>query len=235
MTAPTLINTVQINSPWAQTLNMGVGVATLNYSAALTTSAGDLIVSMQGSGDGLSGHLTTTDGTNSYTQQTHSETATTHGSLNIATATDGAGGSRTLTLNRASTSTALPGGGVAFQFRNHGGVGNVLAATDDVQTGNLTCSANSAVVALCVSWGAETGSRSWANINGSAPTSTGGVDGDGATWGVAWAYYADVGSAGSKTITLSTPNYSGETFAAIEILAGGSSAPAAYANQRNQQ
>lgn len=220
MPAPTLIATAQIGSPWSQVTNIGIGVATLNYASALSTAANDLIVSLQGASDGSnSGQLTTTTTGLVYTQRTNLQNGS-HCGINIATAPDGSGGTRTVVFNRASTASTAEVGGIAFQFRTHGGVGNVFTATDNVQTGNLTCGANSAVLVIITDWNAITGAQTWATINGSAPTSTFGVVGDASTWGVAGAYFADVGSAGSKTITLSTPNMTAETFGAIEILAG---------------
>jgi hypothetical protein len=222
--APTLIASIQIDSPWAQTINIAAGVATKNLAGTLSTQAGDLIVALQASADSANaGTLTTSDGTNSYTQRTNLQNAS-HCSVAIATASDSAGGTRTITQTRSFSATQNYVGGIAFQFRAHGGVGNVLAAADGVQTGNLTCSDNSAILVIALDWNATTGSRSWASINGSAPTQTAGVDGDGATWSVAVAYFADVGSAGSKTITLSSPTFGAPTFAAIEILAGADTA-----------
>lgn len=224
MAAPTLIASVQIDSPWAQTYNIGSGVATKNYPSTLTTAVGDLIVAVQGADDASgSGALTASDGVNSYTQRAERST-TNHCCVSIHSASDGAGGTRTLTLTRAVAAANNNVGGIALQFRDHGGVGNVVAAADGIQTANLTCSANSAILVICLDWNATTGSRTWATINGNSPTATYGVDGNGANWAAAGAYWADVGGAGSKTITLTAPTFGAASFAAIEIL-GGASGP----------
>jgi hypothetical protein len=217
MPAPTLVTTCQI--VWGQTANILIGNATLNYSATVATQAGDLIVGLQGSEDqATSGTITLTDGTNSYTSRTQ-EANGSHCGLNISSATDTAGsGSRQLTFNRSLSATDKRVGGWGLIFRNHGGVGNVIVCTDGVQTGNLTCSANSSVAVICLDWGAVAGARTWATINGNAPTQTNGVDGDASHWAAALAYWANVGASGSKTITLSTPTYGTPNFAAIEIL-----------------
>ena len=222
MAAPTLISSIQIDSPWLQTNNLLTSALTKAYPGTLATSSGDLIVVLQGAANANDAfEITASDGVNTYTQRTNIETAN-HCSVNIATAPDSSGGTRTITLTRetsnGNTSTCV--GGIAFQFRNHGGVGNVFTAADGIQTGNLTCSANSAICVICLDWNATTGTRTWATINGNSPTLTFGVNGDAASWAVAGAYWADVGSAGSKTITLSSPTYGVATFAAIEILAG---------------
>ena len=220
MPAPSLITSVQISSPWSQAPNVGIGVSTINYASTVTTTAGDLLVGLQGGADSaITGAITLTDGVNTYNPRTSSATAS-HCSIYIGTATDGAGGTRTLTWNRTSSSVAIQAGGIVFQFRDHGGVGNVFTATDGVQTGNLTCSANSAILVICTDWNAVNGSRTWATINGASPTIVAGVDGDLSTWAAAVAYFADVGSAGSKSITLTAPTFTAASFAAIEILAG---------------
>jgi hypothetical protein len=225
MPTPTLVTAVQIDSPWAQVFNIDLGVATKNYASTLSTQSGDLIVAAQGTANAnSSGILTTTTTGLTYTQRTASDD-TNYCSLNIATAPDGAGGTRTIVLNRVTTTTTLDVGGVALQFRGHGGVGNVLTYALGVQTGNLTCSANSAVVVICLDWNATAGTRTWATVNGQNPTATYGVDGDASTWAAAVAYFADVGAAGSKTLTLSSPTFSKATFAAIEILAESDAAP----------
>lgn len=223
MAAPTLIAAVEIDSPWAQaSANIGTGVGAKAYATTLTTAAGDLIVALQGGEASADlGVLSTSDGVNTYTQRAQRNT-TNFCTLNIASATDSAGGTRTVSLNRSVTTTAKRCGGIAFQFRGHGGVGNVVAATDSIQTANLTCSANSAILVICLDWNATSGTRTWANIDGSGPTQTAGVSGDGATWAAAVAYFADVGAAGSKTITLTAPTFGAATFAAIEILGAAS-------------
>lgn len=215
----TLVATVQIDSPWAQTGNITNGVATKAYPSAFTLASGDLIVALQGGVDSTNVGTLSASGsvTGAYTNRTNLQSGS-HCSIQIASVAVGSTGSETTTLTRTVSSSISEVGGAAFQFRNHGGIGNVFAATDGVQTGNLPCSANSSILVLCLDWNATAGARTWANINGSAPTSTGGVDGDVSTWAVAWAYYADVGAAGSKTITLSTPTFGAATFAAIEII-----------------
>ena len=172
MAAPTLIASVQIDATWAQVSNITGGASTKNYASTLSTAADDLIVALQGAADsGPAQQLTTSDGANTYTQRTSIFNAA-HCSLNIATATDTAGGTRTITLTRSDASSGDNNvGGAAFQFRGHGGVGNVLTPSDGVQTGNLTCSANSAILVLCLDWGATTGVRTWSTINDNAPTS----------------------------------------------------------------
>jgi hypothetical protein len=222
MPAPTLVTTCQI--VWGQTQNILAGNATLAYGTTVATQAGDLIVGLQGGEDFAAlGSLTITDGSNSYAVRAQ-ETVGSHCALNISSATDGAGsGSRQLTLNRSVSTNAERCGGWGLIFRNHGGVGNVIVCTDGVQTGNLTCSANSSIAVICLDWGAKDTARSWATINGNSPTQTNGVDGDLVHWAAALAYWADVGSAGTKTITLSTPTYVTPNFAAIEILAGAGS------------
>lgn len=220
MAAPTLITTIQIDNPWAQVSNIGAGVTTKVFPSSFTALLGDLFVNLQGGSDSAGdGTLTCSGSLNgTYTNRTNLQNAS-HCSLQIASVSSAAG-TETTTLVRSGTGAATEVGGACFQFRGHGGIGNVLTAADGTQTGNLTCSANSAILALMLDWNATAGARSWANIDGVGPTSTGGVTGDTLTWAVAWAYYADVGAAGSKAITLSTPTYGAATRAAIEILAG---------------
>jgi hypothetical protein len=218
--APTLIATIQISSPWATTDNIANGVATKAYTGTLSTQAGDLIVVLQGSENAQNtAELTVSDGANSYTQEFNIETDN-YCSLNIATAEDSSGGTRSLTLARASTSGAICLGGIAFQFRDHGGVGN-SSGGDTNQTVGLECSPNSALIALCLDFGATTGTRAWDTINGNAPTSTFGCDGDSTNWAAAGAYWADVGGTGTKDAILNSPTFSVPTIAVIEILGSG--------------
>lgn len=235
MAAPTLIATSQIDSPWAQTANIVSPNATKAYPSSLTTLAGDLIVALQGAADATNNGTLSCSGSlnGAYTNRANAQNAS-HCSVQIASVASGAG-TETVTLTRSVTSSNSEVGGAAFQFRNHGGIGNVFTATDNVQTGNLTCSANSAILVLILDWNAVSGAQTWATINGASPTSTGGVTGDGSTWAVAWAYFADVGAAGSKTITLSTPNFGAETFAAIEIKGSADAADTVRKTQRPGQ
>lgn len=228
MAAPTLVNSVEISTPWALAPNVTAGVLTKDYAAALTVAAGDLIVALQGMAtDNQAGTSISLSGSlnGAYTQQTTLISAN-QCPISIESKSSAAG-TETLTFARQSGTLSGEAGGAAFQFRDHGGVGNVFAATLGVQSGSLSCSANSALLVLVLDWNATTGTRTWANIDGAAPTATGGVAGDGATWAAAWAYYADVGAAGSKTFTLTAPTFGAPVIAAIEVL--GSPPPGANA------
>ena len=68
-------------------------------------------------------------------------------------------------------------------------------------------------------YGAEDGtSRAWRTVNGSAPVETAYFL-NALNYTVYVAYYANVGTAGAKTVGLSTPTGQQYTIAAIEVLA----------------
>jgi hypothetical protein len=227
MPAPTLVASVQINTPWDQSKAWLLGLSVRQFASALTTQTGDLIVAVTGAEAGdlfptaNAGTGNVSDGTNTYTERGTREDSNNYCGLYIGTYAETAGASRTPQLNRTvPVSLDTSAGGWALQFRNHGGVGNVVGAKIYTQTQAITCSANSALVAIAADWNAVAGAQSWATINGSAPTATAGVTGDTSTWGAAAAYWADVGAAGSKTVTLSTPTMGKPDMMIIEILAG---------------
>lgn len=217
MASPSLIGSpIQINAPWTQSNNVGGADTTEPYPSAFTTLAGDLIVAIQGGATGLSGTLTTTDDeANGYTNHTFAA-GSSRCDMNIAS-TSPAAGTPALIWNRSATGNSDEAGGAAFLFRAHGGVGNVSPIANG-QSGSIDCGDNSGLIVFCTDWNATAGAHTWAQINGQDPTLTGGVVGDGATWAVAWAYYADVGAAGSKSFALSAPSFGAGRIGAIEIL-----------------
>jgi len=221
---PTLVANVHTEAqvdPWSST-NFGTNATVKTATAALSTQTGDLILVAAGMADAKTGGTwNASDGATTYTTDTSDQTAS-HCPILLAHYTETAGASRTPQVNRGASQGAVEVGLLALQFRNHGGIGNIATATLGVQTINLTCSDHSSVVVLCLDWNAVSGTRTWATVNGAAPTLTFGYAGDGTTWAAAGAYFADVGMAGTKTLTLTAPAFTAATIAAIEIKANSS-------------
>jgi hypothetical protein len=118
-------------------------------------------------------------------------------------------------------------GATVFRFRNTGGVGvkNTANSTTGLPSVTLAgVSASSAVVTITSDWNAVTGTQT-ADTSIGAFTPMTGYPGDGGHYGVFGGYYANAGSAGSKTIGMTAPSGQNWIIAGIEIKGLSSGTP----------
>ena len=145
----------------------------------------------------------------------------------------------TLTSQTISATFSAGGSGqwyglAAYVFSGSDGVGASArtAATGGAASLAITTSFdNSALVVVCADWSAADGtSRVWRTVNGYTPTVGNGQEKayfrDSAHYAAYSAYYPDAGTAGSKTVGLSTPSGGDFELAAVEIRgSAGGAAP----------
>ena len=128
-------------------------------------------------------------------------------------------------------------GGNVLTFRASDGVGAVASTNNGTGSGApsldlTTTQDNSAIVMFVADWNAVSGaSRAYRSVNGATPVEvTYDNSGAGSSWVMYGAYYADAGTAGLKTVGLSTPSTMRYVILAIEVkgtAGGGSDTPIA--------
>lgn len=126
------------------------------------------------------------------------------------------------TITVSFSASVAPGqffGGNVVRFSNSSGVG--ASAVANGTSGNpsvtlTTTKANSAIVVIVSDWNAVAGTQTFTTAAGT-PTALTDYPGDAAHYGVAIAYYADVGAIGAKTIGMSAPTGQKWSIIAIEV------------------
>lgn len=110
-------------------------------------------------------------------------------------------------------------GGNVVRFSGSGGIGASAVATGASGSPSVsltTTQANSAIVVIVSDWNATAGTQTFTTAAGT-PTALTDFPGDAAHYGVAIAYYADVGAIGSKTVGMSAPTGQKWSIIAIEV------------------
>lgn len=127
-------------------------------------------------------------------------------------------GNETITFSFSADVVGRFGGNV-IRFSGSSGVGasNVATGASGSPSVSLTTTqANSAIVVIASDWNAVAGTQTFTTAAGT-PTALTGYPGDGAHYGVAIAYYADVGAIGAKTVGMSAPTGQKWSIIAIEV------------------
>jgi fibronectin-binding autotransporter adhesin len=195
-------------------------ITTTPRTMSVTVAAGDYLVVIAGTEE--SNNLQTpTGGGLTYTLQ-QQVTVSSYAGVSIWTAP--CASSQTFTLSVAIT------GGQAFgfnvlRFSGCSGIGasNKTNAASGTPSLGLTASGdNSAIVCIDTDWNAADGaSRAWRSINGITPTAGNGLEvtysRNASRYTVYGAYWSDAGTAGSKTVGLTTPGQK-YAIAAVEVL-----------------
>jgi hypothetical protein len=192
--------------------------------SAVSINSDDVIVLVSASENYLGLTSETENGAGSFTNQEVFNTSNycyTRASTYIAPANE------TITINVTKTGAIAYFGGNAVRFSGSSGIGateinNGASGTPSVSI--TTTQANSAIVVIASDWNASTGSQTFTSSGGAgSPSDLTGFPGDNSHYGVAVAYYADAGSAGSKTVGMSAPTNQKWAIIAIEVkgTAGG--------------
>jgi hypothetical protein len=193
-------------------------------NVSVTTQAGDVVVVIAAAENGTVNFGTLAGNSIGFTQKQLVHIDAGWCDVAIWTGTDNTGGTNwTLSLTRASQSFGL----TCLVFRNSGGIGASNKDNNEPGGGSVTFTTtqdNSAIVVIDADWHALSGSgRVWQTLNSITPTSGNGLERayfDGSTPGtytVYGAYYNDAGTAGSKTVGLTSPNTQRYSIAAVEV------------------
>lgn len=127
-------------------------------------------------------------------------------------------------------------GGNIVRFSGSSGVGSSAINTGTSGSPSVaitTTQDNSAIVVIVTDWNANSGTQTFTSNGGAgSPTGLTGYVGDSNHYGVAIAYYANAGTAGSKTVGMSAPTGQKWTIIAIEVKGttggGANIAPISY-------
>jgi hypothetical protein len=127
----------------------------------------------------------------------------------------------TVSANRIG-GDAVPNNIIVGQFRASGGIGATLATGRLNNAGGpsfsfTTTQDDAAIFFVMVDWSAIDSAYSYRSVNGSAPTEIAQFH-DGVNYGVAALLVPNAGSAGAKTLGLSSPTTGTWVGAAVEIL-----------------
>lgn len=214
MAAPSLVSQV------ATVFNTG---ATPKTSPSITTQAGDRIVCIAGSESNEGPFYDVPTGNSiSFSAVTIAGDSGNFGEVGLSTGTDNVGGTFTISWYR-SQNDYMYWGFVVYIFRGSTGFGTPAASTGSggPSLALTTVQDGSAIPYLSTDWSAVDGTtRTW-RTNNVTPTVGNGGDkayyGDGNHYSLYSAYWSDAGSAGSKTLGLSSPTGQAWTAAAVEV------------------
>lgn len=249
-------------SIWARTDNIGVnGVTAPTFVAqyatafnvstspktamsAVSISSGDVIVIVGVIEDAksTSGWSPTysEDGSSAFANTIDNSTLDYSG---VSSATYTATNNESITITAArgsSATTTLFFGANAVRFSGSSGIGNTAtdSGSGSPSISITTTQNNSAIVVIFADWNATTGTQTFTSNGGAgSPTNLTGYAGDGSHYGAGIAYYADAGTAGSKTVGMSAPTGQKWRGIAIEVKgteSGGSPAISAISYHRMQ-
>lgn len=217
---PTLV--AEYEAPWNNN--------TTPKTVSATAAANDVFVVVGGTENGNTTVQTPTGGTGiTWTQLEAQGTGGTQSTCAIFSATPSA---QSWTLSVARSATANWWGFNALRFSNSSGIGAAESTNNGTASGlptiNITTTAaNSSLVAIVVNWNGGTAEPTWGAINGYQPTLANGGTvsffGNTANYAISAAVWPDVGAAGLKTVSQSTPTGQRYVIAVVEVLhaAGG--------------
>lgn len=211
MIAPTPVGTYVPSGNWS---------SSGSKSASVTVNAGDRLVVIAGAENGASAIGTPTMTGVTWELKTSTGSTNTQAQVRIWVGTATSSGTYTLTA-----SCSVSWGFEVLRFSGSDGFGNAaseqVTATGD--TGSVVLASgsdNSAIAVVITDWDAVDGSgRTWRSV-GTAPTELAYYR-NSSTYTAYASLYEDVGSAGDKTVGLSTPAIAGGgqfAVAAVEIL-----------------
>lgn len=193
-------------------------VGTATKVATVSVQPGDVVVNAAGSENGSWQPGAPSGGGLTWTNEAGPVgTTDQYGSTRMSSAVANA----TTSLGVSQSVTSGYWGHVAAAFRGSDGIGAVASNQNAGTAPSLsitTTQDNSAILVIIADWNATSGSNTWRQVNGSNPVELGDYPGDGARWGAHIAYYADAGTAGSKTVGMTAPTPQKPSVIAIEIL-----------------
>ncbi|HEY9418112.1 MAG TPA: hypothetical protein VIQ30_25410, partial [Pseudonocardia sp.] len=223
MAAPTLVT--EYEGTWNN--------STTPKTVAATAAANDVFIVAGGAENGNTTVSAPTGGTGiTWIQQETQGAAGTVSHCRLFSAVGLSAQSWTLSVARSATANWW--GFNALRFSGSSGIGaaestNNATGSGLPSLGITTTGANSAIVAVVANWNGGTGEPTWGAINGYTPTVANGGTvsffGNTANYAISVAVFPDVGAAGAKTVSQSTPTGQRYVIAAIEVLgsSGGSS------------
>ena len=139
----------------------------------------------------------------------------------ISAVTYSATANETLTITAVQgTSASLYFGANAVRFSGSSGIGNIASNTGTglPSVSITTTQDNSAIVVIATDWDSIIGTQTFTSNGGAgSPTSLTGYPPNAANSSAAIAYYADAGTAGSKTVGMSSPSSQVWVIVAIEV------------------
>jgi hypothetical protein len=204
-------------------------VNTTPRTTSVTVAAGDYLVVIAATEES-NNLVTPTGGSLTYTLQ-QSVAVASYAGVSIWTAP--CASSQTFTFSLTTSGGQVFGFDV-LRFSGSNGIGasnKTNVASGAPSLGLTTTGDNSAIVCIDTDWNAADGaSRAWRAVNGITPTSGNGLEvaysRDSLHYTVYGAYWNDSGTAGAKTVGLTTPSQK-YAIAAVEVLgvAGGPADP----------
>jgi hypothetical protein len=197
-------------------------------TASVTVAAGDYLVVVGMSEDAAYTLSTPTGGGLTYTLQ-QSVVVTDYCTAYIWTAP--APTSQSFTLSVSMSGSSGWWGANCLRFSGSTGIGassKTNVASGAPSLGLTTSGDNSTIVCASSDWTAADGSsRTWRTVNGFTPSSGGGGEvtyfRDGTHYAAYAAYWPDAGTAGSKTVGISSPSGQKYSIVAVEVLGTSSS------------
>lgn len=210
-------------------------------TAAVTLTAGDVLVHLGGTADSVTTLNTPTGGSSlSWTLQ---RTVNTTNYPSLYAWTTATPSSQSFTLQQTKSGDVNPFWGFScLQFSGSNGIGNT-AVTNTTGAPSLaitTTQANSAIVVFVLDWNAVDGaSRAWRTPAGATAIVTGGAGEvsyyrNNLQYAVYVGYHADAGAAGSKTVGLSAPAGQQYAICAVEVLGTTTTPPSPPIYQTSQ-
>lgn len=201
-------------------------------TASFNVQVGDVLIGFAGAeqSQDFDNGIVLTGGTGAWTQEEEQEPDPGNNDHSYAVAYSkvvGTAESMQGSFSGAGTTGDAFGGNV-LQFRDSDGVGASASTNNNLNSGapslNITTTQdNSAIVVFVADWNASSGTgRTWRTVNGIAPTAGNGFEvtffRDAAAYSVFGAYYPDAGTAGLKTVGLTTPSAARYVIVAVEVL-----------------
>jgi hypothetical protein len=232
MAAPTPVATIPANAtPTANWTSPGASSTRSTNSFSVTT--GDILVFVSATEDGQHTIATPTGGGLTWAQQAQLGTAAANCRAAIYTTT--ATATTSITVSSTTGGTNHSWGFRIFQFRDSDGIGTVASSASGSTVAPsqaiTTTQDNSALVYVGADWTSSDGTtRTWRTINSVTPTSGNGLETDyyrdagGTIYAVYTGYWDDAGTAGAKTVGLTTPTQKA-TIVVLEIKGIGAVVP----------
>ena len=203
------------------------GTATTPKTAmsAVSVSNGEVLVGGASSANSSAVMGATENGAGSWNLLQYDNTS---GYCSIATWQYSVSASETLTTTFTESGTGEFGGTV-LRFSGSSGIGNsvkALASSGTPSVNITTTQDNSAIFVYVADWNGVAGTQTFTSNGGAGSPTQVVSDINNMTMGVAVAYYADAGAAGTKTVGMSSPTGQAWTIIAVEVK--GASAGTTY-------
>lgn len=223
MGAPTYVTSAATS--WSTT-----GGNNSTKTISLTVQVGDVIVvggvTEQGSGSGSTLSISDNGLTSGWTLQKSLSTSSTFTATYAWTATVTTAGTLTITLTLTDSGAAAAYGGIAWQWRSSGGIGNSAIANATSGSGQVsltTSGNNSGVCVITGDWNATTGTTTWLSVNSTVITQDAkSQNSPSGAYSVYAGHLLDAGTAGANTYGTSAPTGMEYVTIAVEVTGGSS-------------